>query len=179
VARRFERIARAEGDPELESLYTDIMESGFGDGVPLNWFTSQGARPDILAATWKLVKAVLLQGQLPATIKHMIIVNVATLSQCRYCATVHTNALEAMGVPIEIMDGLTTDLNLSKVPPPQRAILEFAAKVARQPKSVTDGDFEQLRELGLSEGETMEVAMMGAFANFINTWADVSGIPID
>ena len=25
----------------------------------------------------------------------------------------------------------------------------------------------------------MEAAMIGAFANFINTWADVSGIPIE
>jgi len=179
VATRFERITRTESNPELESLYADIMETGFGDGVPLNWFTSQGGRPDILTATWKLAKAVLLQGQLPPTIKHMIIVKVATLNQCRYCATVHTKALEAMGVPTEIIDGLTTDLNLSEVPPPQRAILEFAVKVAQQPKSVTDGDFERLHELGLSEGETMEVAMMGAFANFLNTWADVSGIPID
>ena len=179
MASYFERILDARDDPELRSLYADIVKKGFGSEVPLNWFTAQGARPDILGATWNFTKAVLLQGQLPPTIKQMIIVKVATLNQCRYCATVHTNALVAMGVPTEIIDSITTDLELTKVPPPQRAILEFAVKVAQQPKSVTDADFDRLRELGLSEGEMMEVAIMGAFANFVNTWADVSAIPID
>jgi uncharacterized peroxidase-related enzyme len=109
----------------------------------------------------------------------MILVKVSSHNQCRYCTALHTSALEAMGVPEEVIDSVTTDLSLAQVPPPQRAMLEFAMKVAREPKSVTDEDFQNLHELGLSEGETMEVAMMGAFANFVNTWADVSGIPIE
>ena len=179
TAKRFTRIERPDDNPELASLYADITESGLGDRVPLNWFTAQAERPDILAATWALVKAVLLQGQLPPTVKQMILVKISTYNKCRYCAAVHTNALQAMGVPAEIIDSVTTDLSLAKVPPPQRAILEFAMKVAREPKSVTDEDFRNLHEFGLSEGEAMEVAMMGAFVIFVNTWADVSGIPVD
>jgi len=179
MPKRFRRIDRPENNPELGSLYAEMIESGLGERVPLNWFTAQAERPDILAATWKLVKGVLLQGQLPPTVKQMILLKISTHNQCRYCAALYTSALEAMGVPKEIIDSVTEDLSLAKVPPPQRAILEFAMKVAREPSSVTDEDFRQLRELGLSEGETMEVAMMGAFANFINTWADVSGIPVE
>jgi len=179
AAKRFTRIERPENNPELTGLYSEIVESGLGDSVPLNWYTSQAERPDILAATWRLTQGVLLQGQLPPTIKQMILVKVSTYNQCRYCSSLHTNALEAMGVPKEVIDSVTSDLDLAQVPPPQRAILEFAMKVAREPKLVNDEDFERLQELGLSESETMEVVMMGAFANFINTWADVSGIPIE
>ena len=179
MAKRFRRIERADNNPELASLYSEITESGLGDKVPLNWFTAQAERPDLLAATWGLTKGVLLQGQLPPTVKQMILIKISTHNQCRYCTALHTSALEAMGVPKEVIDSVTTDLRLSQVPPPQRAMLEFAMKVAREPRSVTDEDFQGLRELGVSEGETMEVAMMGAFANFINTWADVSGIPIE
>jgi uncharacterized peroxidase-related enzyme len=175
---RFRRIEQPS-DPELATLYTEIIESGFGDTVPLNWFTSQAERPDILATTWALTRGVLLHGQLPPTVKQMIAVKVATHNKCRYCTAVHSSALEAMGVPAEVIDSVTTDLELAQVPPPQRAILEFSMKVARHPKSVTDEDFQNLRDFGLSEGETMEVAMMAAFANFINTWADVSGIPVE
>jgi alkylhydroperoxidase family enzyme len=84
-----------------------------------------------------------------------------------------------MGIPAEVTDSVTTDLNLARVPPPQRAILEFAMKVARDPKSLTDEDFQKMREFGLSDGETMEVALMAAYSNFINAWADVSGIPLE
>ena len=179
AAKRFTRIEHPENNPELADLYSEIVESGLGDSVPLNWFTSQAERPDILAATWRLSKGVLLQGQLPPTIKQMILVKVSTYNQCRYCSSLHTNALEAMGVPKEVIDSVTSDLDLAKVPPPQRAILTFAMKVAREPEMVTDEDFQHLHDLGLSESETMEVAMMAAFANFIDTWADVSGIPIE
>lgn len=130
MASRFKRVERPE-NPELASLYSDIMESGMGDNVPLNWFTAQAERPDILAATWGLTKGVLLQGQLPATVKQMILVKVSTDNQCRYCTSLHTSALQAMGVPQEVIDSVTTDLSLAQVPPPQRTILEFAMKVAR------------------------------------------------
>lgn len=179
MAKRFRRIERADNNPELARLYGEITESGLGDKVPINWFTAQAERPDLLAVTWGLTKGVLLQGQLPPTVKQMILVKISTDNQCRYCAALHTSALEAMGVPKEVIDSVTTDLSLAQVPPPQRAILELAVKVAQDPKSVTDQDFQNLRELGFSEGETMEVAMMGAFGNFVNCWADVSGIPIE
>jgi len=32
---------------------------------------------------------------------------------------------------------------------------------------------------GLSNGKTIEVAMIAAFANFLNAWAEVSGISTD
>jgi uncharacterized peroxidase-related enzyme len=179
TARRFRRIKNAEHNPELASLYAEIIESGLGNRVPLNWFTAQAERPDILAATWTLAKGILLHGQLPPTVKQMIAVKVSTYNRCRYCAAVHTSVLQAMGVPGEVIDRVTTDLNLAEVSPPQRAILQFAMKVARDPKSLTDGDFQNLQDLGLSDGETMEVAMMAAYTNFINLWADVSGIPLE
>lgn len=177
--QRFRRIERARRGSELARLYAEILESGFGDDVPLNWFTAQAERPDILAATWTLAKTILLEGQLPATVKHMIAVKVSSHNGCRYCTAMHTSALGAMGVPEEVVDSLTTDLELSEVTPPQRAILEFAMKVATAPKSLTDEDFQILRDVGLSDGETIEVAMMAAYSNFINTWADVSGIPFE
>jgi AhpD family alkylhydroperoxidase len=97
-ARRFRRIESADDNLELASLYAEIIESGLGDRVPLNWFTAQAERPDILAATWALSKGILLHGHLPPTVKQMIAVKVARYNQCHYCAAVHSSALEAMGV---------------------------------------------------------------------------------
>lgn len=176
---RFEQIRDPSHDPQLGALYREIVNAGFGKDVPLNWFTAQSRRPDILEATWALVKGLLLQGELPATLKQMIMVRVSTSNDCHYCRVIHTNALETMGVPAEVIDSVTTDVSPSKLPPVQRAIVEFAAKAAADPRSIFDEDFEILRQYDLSNGEIMEVAMMAAFANFIDTWADVSGILVD
>jgi len=155
------------------------MRAGFGKDSPINWFTAQSARPDILEASWALVKGLLLQGELPPTLKQMIILRVSTDNDCRYCRIMHTSALEAMGVPAEVIDKVTTDVTAAQLPPGQRAIVEFAAKTAADPKSVSDEDFSRLGQYGLTRGEILEAAMTAAFANFINTWADVSGILID
>ena len=176
---RFRRVMDASDNPELTAVYEDIVAKGFGTDVPSNWFTSQGERPDLLAANWGFAQKLMMTGQLPATVKQMIIVMISTHNDCPYCRVAHTQGLEAMGVPEQVVDCLTTDLNLAKVPPPQRGILEFALKVAREPREVTDDDFRLLRDQGLNDGEIMEAAMIAAYTNFINTWAQVSGIPID
>ena len=177
--QRFRQVLDPSDNPELTAVYEEILQSGFGQDAPVNWFTSQGERPDLLSANWEYAKKVVMQGVLPATVKQMIVVMISSHNNCRYCRVTHTQALSAMGVPEEVIDCLTTDLNLSKVPPPQRTILAFALKVAREPDSVSDDDFVRLRDQGLNNGEIMEAAMMAAYTNFINSWALVSGIPID
>ncbi|NIV94885.1 hypothetical protein GWN42_19360 [candidate division KSB1 bacterium] len=176
---RFKQITYPKESPELVALYKEMVANGLGTDVPINWFTSQSERPDILEASWSLTKGILLHGKLPPTLKQMIAMKVSKQNQCQYCTTMHTRALQAMGVPTEVIDNVTTDINLKKVPPPQRAIITFALKAAYDPKSVTDADLRSLQENGLSAGEIMEVVMMAAYSNFINFWADVSGIRVE
>ncbi len=176
---RFAQIKDATTHPELIDLYKDVTDNGFGRETPVNWFTSQAERPDLLACTWSMVKTLLLQGQLPPTIKQMILVAISTQNDCQYCKVAHTRALGALGVSREVIDDVTTNLDLAKVPPQQRAVLQFALKAAQVPKGMTDADFAQLHDFGFNDGEIMEIAMLASFANFINTWADISGIEID
>src|SRR5262249_39817213 len=158
-------------NPRLKALYKEIVDAGFGEEFPLDWFTSQAGRPDILEVNWALVRGLLLEGELPPTLKHMIIVRVSTTNDCRYCRVIHTHALEALGIPPEVIDALTTDVNPAKLAPVQRVVVEFAPKTAANPKSISEEDFKSLRSHGLSNGEIMEIAMIAAFANYLNAWA--------
>ena len=45
--------------------------------------------------------------------------------------------------------------------------------------AITDDDVRELRDHGLTDGEIIEVAMVAACANFLDVWADVSGILLD
>ncbi len=104
---------------------------------------------------------------------------VSQQNDCRYCAVVHTNALQTMGVPEEIIKSATNDPEMESVPPAQRAALRFAIKAAKTPRAIDASDYAALREAGYSEGEVMELVMLAAANNFINTWADASGIAVD
>lgn len=178
---RFEQIKDATGNSELEGLYQEMAEYGWAtpDGVPVNWLTSQAERPDILEATWGFARGTLMQGQLPPTVKQMIAMVIAKQNDCRYCEVSHTYALEALGVPQNVIQSCASDPDLTEVPPPQRAMMRVALKANSDPKSVTDDDIQSLRDQGLSDGEIIEVLMVAAFAIFGDFWADVSGIMVE
>ena len=176
---RFNQIRDASHDPKLGAIYKEILEHGLGTDAPANLFTAQAERPDILEATWALFKAVLLQGVLPPTVKQMIAMTIAMQNNCRYCLLAHTNALEGMGVPTEVIQSCAKDPDLAQVPPPQRAMLKLGLKTARDPQSVTDEEFRTLRDNGLTDAEIMEVVMVAACANFFVAWADVSAIALE
>ncbi len=173
---RFKPIPDPSANPRVEELYRAIVDAGMGSETPISWFQVQSGRPDILEATWKLVRGLLLAGELPGTLKHMILVRIAADHGCRYCRVLHSNVLAAMGVPAEVIDSATTDVSPTKLPPVQRAIIEFAVKAVAAPKSVSDDDFRTLRSNGLSQGEIIEATMIAALANSLDTWAEVSGI---
>lgn len=168
-----------DANAEVAALYDEIIAAGFGATEPINWFSSQSSRPDLLRATWELTRGVLVNGQLPATTKQMIAMAASTQNNCRYCTVTHTNVLEKMGVPAEVVRSCVEDPDFAAVPEPHRSILSFALKANRDPNSITDADYAQLNEKGLPREEIMEVVMMAAFTKFINTWADASGIAVD
>lgn len=178
---RFPLVTDPGTDEALRRLYDEIVEAGFaaGDGTPINWFTALGTRPDLVGASWELAKGVLLGGRLPDTLKQMIAMTVSIQNRCRYCTVVHTGALDRLGVPAEVVEACARDPGTANIPPPHRAVIFFALKAARDPTAIADADVEALRRNGLGDAEIIEVGMMAAFTNFINTWADVSGIPLD
>lgn len=168
------------GDAGREAIYADLLRTGFAAaGVPLNFFTAQGPRPDILAAVWQLVRTMLIGGRLPPALKQMMILAISHQADCRYCEVVHGHALEQMGVDRATIDTCAIDPTAASLPATHREILKFAVRAARDPDSIGADDVEALRDLGLDEGELIEVLMMVAFTRFVNTWATVSGIPVD
>ena len=178
---RFKMIKHPE-NPELKGLYSKAIEAGLvgsEEGVPLNVFTSQSERPDILGATLLLADTILIQGLLPATVKQMIAMTIAMQNNCQYCTVLHTRALEAMGVAPQVIHSCASDPDLTGVPPTQRAIVKLALKIARDPLSVTDAEIQTVRDHGLSDAEIMEVTMVVACENFFNTWSRLSQIQVD
>ena len=58
----------------------------------------------------------------------------------------------------------------------QRALCDYAAKLTREPASMTATDLNPLREAGLSDGAILDVVEVAAYFNYINRVADSLGI---
>lgn len=175
------RIAQPDvaRDELVDEMYLDIVAHGFGGTHPINFFTALSARSDLLGATWALTKAILVDGQLPNPLKQMVALGISRSNDCRYCSVVHRGALEAAGVDPSVVESCSTTPGIDNLHEPHRSIVRFAVKAAGDAGGVGDADFESLVDAGMSDGEIAELLMLAGFTNFVNAWADISGIPID
>lgn len=178
----FNQIKDFKGNSELERAYQQAFDIGFfgaDESLPNNLCTAISERPDLLSTLMHFVKGTIASGELPPTLKQMIAMTIAMQNDCRYCAVAHTGALESMGVPENVIKSCASDPDLSELPPPQRAILKFALKAARDPKAINKEEIQTLKDYGLSEGEILEVVFMIGYAVLTDTLADVTGVIVD
>jgi uncharacterized peroxidase-related enzyme len=59
------------------------------------------------------------------------------------------------------------------------AVLNYAAKLTRQPASVAPADIEHLRSVGLSDQAIHDAAQVTAYFNYINRVADGLGVDLE
>ena len=63
--------------------------------------------------------------------------------------------------------------------PKLRDMIQFALKCSRDPKALTEPDYESLRQHGLNTSEIMEIIAMSAFAVYANIIADATAMEAD
>ena len=60
-----------------------------------------------------------------------------------------------------------------------RAILAYAVKLTRAPKTMTEADVEALRAVGLNDRAIHDVCQLTGYFNFINRMADGLGVTLE
>lgn len=58
-------------------------------------------------------------------------------------------------------------------------MLEYAAKLAREPETMTQDDVGRLREAGFSERAVLEIALAAAYMSFVNRLAQGLGVELE
>jgi len=83
-----------------------------------------------------------------------------------------------LGVSPQLLEDLVRDVN--NLPEARlRAIILFALKCSRDPQSLAEKDFEQLRKHHLGHSEVIEIIAMSAFAVYANIIADATAMNPD
>jgi hypothetical protein len=60
-----------------------------------------------------------------------------------------------------------------------RVIIQFSIKMSQDPQSVTNEDFEILREYGVSDAEILEIVIVSAHAVSADIIADTLKVPVE
>jgi uncharacterized peroxidase-related enzyme len=146
--------------------------------APPNFIMTQGHSPTVARGTWGVVENVLVKGEIPRWIKEMMFVAISKERGCRYCAAAHIACCRMLGVKPALLETLVRDVkgmqNLKL-----RDMILFALKCSRNPQTLAEEDFEQLRGHGLKQSEIVEVIAMSAFAVYANIIADATAMTPD
>jgi uncharacterized peroxidase-related enzyme len=169
------RLPETPEPNELSETYAEICRV-LNKDQPVKLITSMSVRPDLAKATWGMMKNLMTEGQLPPSVKQLIMMVISTQADCRYCAFSHQGALKSMGIDESVIKDCLDDPMSAEIPELHRHITQFAAKSAKNPNSITDDDLNQLRDVGVSDDELIEIGVIVGFSKFLNTWADASGI---
>jgi uncharacterized peroxidase-related enzyme len=142
-----------------------------------NWAVALGGRPAVLAA-WNQLNTVIRDG-MDRRRYELATIAAAQALRSTYCAIAHTWLLtHKLGLvdPDELAPILADPANADPV---DRAVMAFAAKVARAADTVTAEDVQILRDLGLSDDNVLDVAFAAAARCFFATVLDAVGAQAD
>lgn len=177
---RFRMVSYHEATREVQAIYDETMRDM---GVPfvLNWFKCQGGNVTLLKGNWAKLKSTMLLGQVPFILKQLIIYNISKQRGCQYSALAHGAIADRLSHTLtgDKTIKLTNNLESDFIPASYRVALSLVTRAAIKPDSITDLDFEELREEGYTSDEIQELMALADLTNMINTIADISGIMID
>lgn len=163
-----ETVPEDEAGGEVAEIY-DVMREQFGY-LP-NLVRVFSLRPEVYKAWLQLNGAV----KAPDLRRYEL----ATLAAARrlrssYCALQHGKVLAQQFLSFEDVPGLPEGLDEA-----DRAVMELAEKVVDDATSVTQGDIDRLRELGLSDAEIADVVFAAAARCFFSKALDALGVVPD
>lgn len=167
--------------PEIADLPEDIRsrilavqeKSGF---VP-NVFLVLARRPDEFRAFFAYHDALMDKpGNLTKAEREMIVVATSNANQCQYCVIAHGAILRIRAKNPQIADQVAINYRKADITPRQRAMLDFAMKVALEAHTVGDVDITTLSAHGFSEEDVWDIAAIAAFFAMSNRLANVSNM---
>jgi uncharacterized peroxidase-related enzyme len=167
--------------PQIKDLPEDVRarilqvqeKSGF---VP-NVFLALAHRPDEFRAFFAYHDALMEKpGGLSKAEREMIVVATSGANGCQYCVIAHGAILRIRAKNPLLADQVAVNYRKADLTPRQRAMLDFAMKVALESHRVEEADFAALAKDGFSQDEAWDIAAIAAFFAMSNRLANVSSM---
>ena len=165
--------------PELAQMPEDIrariLEVQEKSGFVPNVFLALAHRPDEFRAFFAYHDALMeKEGGLSKAEREMIVVATSGANQCQYCVVAHGAILRIRAKNPLVADQVAINYRKADITPRQRAMLDFALKVALEAQAVGEPDFEALRAHGFSDEDIWDIGAIAAFFALSNRMANLT-----
>ena len=162
--------------PKLADLPEDIrarmLEVQEKAGFVPNVFLTLAHRPEEFRAFFAYHDAVMLRDSgLTKAEREMIVVATSGANDCPYCVVAHGAILRVYAKNPFIADQVALNYRKADITPRQKAMLDFALKVALHSAELAEADYAVLRVHGFSEEDIWDIGAIAAFFALSNRMA--------
>ena len=167
--------------PTLQDLPADLRErilavqekSGF---IP-NVFLALAHRPDEFRAFFAYHDALMeKKGGLTKAEREMIVVATSGANHCHYCVVAHGAILRIRAKNPLLADQVAINYRKADLTPRQRAMLDYALKVAEQSHLTDDADVSSLKVHGFSDDDVWDIGAISALFALSNRLANMMSL---
>jgi len=170
-----------DASPEVRAVYDEIMDT-MGSPSVLNFLKTLGHNPHVLRAVWEMLRETVIEGEIPALLKQLILFKISITVGNEYCTSLHGHGALNLDPTLTYDDlvALSGGACSANLPPSFPVAIEVISRASIDSKSVEDSDYnfeDQLRDEGFSESEIDELLAVGFFGVMMNMLTDTYDVP--
>lgn len=169
---RLNVVKPEEAEGKVKEIYTGLQGKM---GKVINIFQGMGNSAAALEAYLSMSGA-LQKGELSAEDREAIYLAISEKNGCSYCVSAHTQIAQKTGMTEEQI------LAIRKMQPQQekhQALVKFVLRVMETKGFVEDGEIEEVRSAGYSDGQIAEAVAYIGLATYSNLFNHVYGTELD
>jgi uncharacterized peroxidase-related enzyme len=152
-----------------------FVETGTSEGT--NYERLFERRPNVGAA-WRSLNGAIKETMEPRRYE-LATIAAARRLRSSYCTLAHGSVLRERFLADDALRALVTDHRAAGLDELDVAVMDMAEKVVDDATSVTAGDVQRLRDLGLADDEIVDVVLAAAARCFFSKTLDALGVQPD
>jgi uncharacterized peroxidase-related enzyme len=142
-----------------------------------NYAGSFSTRPDV-AQAWNVLNATIRDGMDRRRFE-LATIAAARALHSTYCTAAHSKFMRDICGDEATLHSIAQDPTGATLSPPDRAVYQFAAKVAEDAASIAQPDVDQLRATGLSDADIADIVFAASARSFFTRVLDALGAQLD
>jgi len=159
-------IEEEEATGKLKEYYEHIKKTR---GKIANILKVQSLNPDALEAHLDLYLTLMFgESGLTRIQREMIATVVSATNNCDYCTTHHGEALFRLTKDAKLVRKMKQDFNEIDLTPKDYKMLMYAVKLTKNPRKLKRKDIEELRQVGFSDTDILNINLITSYFNFVN-----------
>jgi uncharacterized peroxidase-related enzyme len=160
-----EEVEVGDAEGKLEAIYAELIEKR---GKVSNILKVHSLNPAAMGNHLDLYMTLMFgKSGLSRAEREAVAIVVSANNDCAYCVNHHAEALRRYVKDDEMLDMLMTADGLETLEPRLSNIVRHAEKLTSAPSAMTESDLGELRAVGLSDSDILDLTLIVGYFSFV------------